>query len=395
MRTVRAGMRAYFDAFSGISGDMTVGALLDLGAPFEALCAAVASIDLPDVSLFLEQREHDGIRAMKFVVRTAEPPGERTFATIRAMLARGTLTAPVRERALAAFSALAEAEGRIHGMAPDAVHFHEVGSADAIADVVGAAFACEALGITHIYVSPLPLGRGIVESQHGRLPVPAPATADLLRGFAVVPGDGEGEMVTPTGAAILRGFGAVSAVPPSFRPLRIGYGAGTRHLADRPNVLRVMLGEGEERTGWLTDSMLVVESAIDDMSPELFEHVMARLFAAGAADVVLVPVQMKKSRPGVMIQVVAPPALRDAVAAVLFAETTTIGLRFHAVDRLKLERRVEDVETPYGPIAVKIAGGDGGPSLIAPEYESCRAAAERHGVPLRLVYDAARRAAGG
>lgn len=390
-------MRAYFDAFSGISGDMAVGALVDLGAPFDALRDAVASLGLPEVALAAEPREHDGIRAVKFTVRTGEAPGERTFATIRAILDRGTLPPPVRERALAAFAALAEAEGRIHGMAPDDVHFHEVGSADAIADVVGAAWAIEALGVTSIHVSPLPLGRGLVATEHGRLPVPAPATLELLRGFAVLPGDGEGEMVTPTGAAILRGFGAVSGPPASFRPLRVGYGAGTRHLADRPNVLRVVLGAADATaaTPWQTDTVLVVESAIDDMSPELFEHVVARLFAAGALDVVLVPVQMKKSRPGVTIQVLTPPEQRDAIAAVLFAETTTIGIRFHAVDRLKLVRRVEEVATPYGAIAVKIAGAGGAPTLVAPEYESCRAAAERHGVPLRLVYDAARRAAGG
>jgi pyridinium-3,5-bisthiocarboxylic acid mononucleotide nickel chelatase len=385
-------MQAFLDAFSGISGDMTVGALLDLGVPFADLKAAIDGLGLPDLTLAAEVREQGAVRATKFVVTTAEAPGERTFAIIRAILARGSLAAAVRERALAAFAALAEAESRVHGVAADDVHFHEVGSADAIADVVGAAFGVEALGITSLYVSPLPLGRGMVETRHGPLPVPAPATADLLRGFAVRAGDGDGELVTPTGAAILRGFGAISAPPPPFRPLRVGYGAGTRRLADRPNVLRILLGDAAELpAGLLADEMLVIESNIDDMSPELYEHVVARLFAAGAVDVVLIPVQMKKGRPAVQVQIIAPPAAREAVAAMLFAETTTIGLRVHAVARWKLARRVVEVPTAYGAIAVKVAGG--ADALAAPEYESCRAAAERHGVPLRVVYEAARQAA--
>ena len=386
-------MQAYLDAFSGISGDMTVGALLDLGVPFAELRAALDGLGLPDLAVASERREQGGLRATKFVVTTGEPPGERTFAIVRAVLARAGLAAAVRERALAVFAALADAEARVHGVAIDDVHFHEVGAADAIADVVGTAFGIEALGVTSLYVSALPLGRGIVDTRHGPLPIPAPATVELLRGYAVRAGDGEGEMVTPTGAAILRGLGAVSAPPPAFRPERVGYGAGTRRLADRPNVLRILLGDAAAvPAGLATDEMLVIESTIDDMSPEPWEHVMTRLFAAGAVDVALLPVHMKKSRPGVQVQVIAPPAAREAVAAALFAETTTIGLRMHAVTRWKLARHVREVATPYGTIAVKIAGGDA-PSVIAPEYESCRAAAERHGVPLRVVYEAARSAA--
>lgn len=387
-------MQAFFDVFSGLSGDMTVGALLDLGAPLEGLQAALAGLGLPDLRVTAERCDIGGLAATRFVVSTGEPPTERTFAAIRDLLERSALAPAVRARALAIFAALAEAEGRIHGVPPDAVHFHEVGGADAIADVVGAAYGCEALGITALHVGTLPLGRGMVDSGHGRLPVPAPATVELLEGFAVALGEGEGEMVTPTGAAILRGLGAVSGPPPSFRPRRVGYGAGTRRLADRPNVLRLLLGEAAvESAGLASDAMVVVECNIDDMSPELYEHVMARLFAAGAVDVTLTPVHMKKNRPGVVVQAIVEPARREAVAAVLFAETTTIGVRSHAVTRLKVARRVEEVATAYGPIAVKIAGGDGTPEVIAPEYESCRAAAAHADVPLRVVYDAARAAA--
>jgi len=387
-------MQAFFDAFSGLSGDMTVGALLDLGAPIEDVRAALGGLGLPDVDVGAERREVGGIAATKFVVTTREPPGERDFATVRAILARGGLATPVRDRALAAFAALAEAEARVHATPVDRVHFHEVGGADAIADVVAAAVGFEALGITRLFVGPLPLGSGMVESRHGPLPVPAPATVDLLRGYAVRAGDGAGEMVTPTGAAILRGFGAVASPPPALRPVGVGYGAGTRQLADRPNLLRVILGEAAEvPTGLATDVMLIVECNIDDMSPELYEHVMARLFAVGAVDVALVPVHMKKNRPGVTVQALVPPERRAAVAAVLFAETTTLGVRCHAVTRLVVPRRSGEVGTVYGPIAVKIAGSDGTPALVTPEYESCRRAAERHGVPLRVVYAAAQAAA--
>ncbi len=387
-------MQAFFDAFSGISGDMTVGALLDLGVPLDQVQAAIAGLGLPDLAVAAERRTVGGLVATRFVVITGEPPVERTFATIRALLERAPLASGVRDRALAAFRVLAEAEARIHDTTADAVHFHEVGGADAIADVVAAAVGVEALGITSMHVGPLPLGSGMVESRHGRLPVPAPATVALLQGFPVVVGDGAGEMVTPTGAAILRGFGVIAAPPPPLRVLRVGHGAGTRVLADRPNVLRILLGTSAPHPAGLgTDTMVVVECNIDDMSPELYQHAMARLFAAGAVDVTLVPVQMKKSRPGVTVQVIVAPDRRDDVAAVLFAETTTIGVRCHTVTRLKVARRAEEVATPYGAITIKIAGGDGTPVLITPEYESCRVAAERHGVPLREVYEAARAAA--
>lgn len=386
-------MLAFFDAFSGCSGDMTVGALLDLGVPLDAMAAAIASLGLPDLRVGCEPCEVGGVQASRFAVSSGEPPGERTWVTIRELIGASPLAPGVRERALAIFAALADAEGRIHGVPPDAVHFHEVGSADAIADVVGAAFGLDFLGVTTIHVGPLPLGRGMVDTRHGRLPIPAPATLELLRDFAVRVGDGEGEMVTPTGAAILRGLGAVSAPPPAFRAGRVGHGAGTRRLADRPNVLRIVLGEMGTAAGLATDAMLVVECNIDDMNPELYEHVMARLFEAGAVDVTLVPVHMKKNRPGIIVQALVDEPHAEAVSTVLLTETTTLGVRTHPVTRLKLPRRVVDVATAYGPITVKIAGGDGTSELVAPEYESCRIAAAQAKVPLRVVYEAATAAA--
>jgi len=384
-------MHAYFDAFSGIAGDMTVAALLDLGVPFADLEQTIAALGLEGCALSTEAVEKGPIRATRFHVDVQGRQPHRTFTTIREILAQASLSTGTRERALAAFRALAEAEGRVHGKPPDDVHFHEVGSVDAIADIVGAAFGVETLGITSIAVSPLPLGSGMVDTQHGPLPVPAPATAELLEGFAVRAGDGEGELVTPTGAAILRGFGAVSGGVSTFRAGRVGYGAGTRTLRDRPNVLRILVGDPV--AGLETDVMTVVECNIDDMNPELYAHAVGRLLAAGAVDVTLAPVQMKKGRPGVVLQAIVPPTLHDAVARVLFAETTTIGVRFHDVRRVKLARRSVDVETEYGAITVKISEGPDGQRTVAPEYESCRVAAERHDVALRLVYDAARHAA--
>lgn len=384
-------MHAYFDAFSGIAGDMTVAALLDLGVPFAELERTIAALGLEGCALSSEATERGPIRATRFQVDVQGRQPHRTFTIIREMLEHAPLPTGTRERALAAFRSLAEAEGRVHGMPPDDVHFHEVGSVDAIADIVGAAFGIETLGITSIAVSPLPLGSGMVQTQHGPLPVPAPATAELLEGFAVRAGDGEGELVTPTGAAILRGFGAVSGGVSTLRAERIGYGAGTRTLRDRPNVLRILVGE--LAAGFETDVMTVIECNIDDMNPELYEHAVGRLLAAGAVDVTLVPVHMKKGRPGLVLQAIVPPALHDAIARVLFAETTTIGVRFHDVRRVKLARRTLEVETPYGVIAVKISEGPDGQRTVAPEYESCRTAAAHHKIALRTVYDAARHAA--
>ena len=386
-------MRAYFDAFSGLSGDMTVGALLDLGLPLEELERAIIGLGIEGCELAFGHREYGAIRAATFRVRVTAPQPERTLAQVREILLGSSLPKAVRDRALATFQVLAKAEGKVHGVPADDVHFHEVGSVDAIVDVVGAALGVEALGITTIHVSPLPLGRGLTQTQHGALPVPAPATMELLQGFVTRPGDGEGEMVTPTGAAILRGFGAVAEAPPTLRPTRVGYGGGSRALGDRPNVLRIILGdEGPLPAGLEADEMFVIECNIDDMNPELYEHVATRLFATGAADVTLVPAQMKKGRPAVIVQVLVEPARRESVARVLFSETTTIGVRFHRVERLKLPRRVAEVQTVWGPVRVKIAGGDGVPSMIAPEFESCRSVAERHGVALRVVYEAVLRA---
>ncbi len=392
---------AYLDTFSGISGDMTVGALLDLGLPLAAVREAIATLALADVEVTAESVMRSGIRATKFNVRVHgehpdRPHGDhhvhphRPYAGIRDLLARSALAAPVRSAALAIFARLAEAEGRVHGIAPDAVEFHEVGALDAIVDVVGAALGFTHLGVDAVHVGPLPLGQGRVHAAHGALPVPAPAVVELLRGRPVRFEDGAAELVTPTGAAIVAALARPEPVP-EMRVTAVGYGAGDRILADRPNLLRVCLGEPLVSVG--TDDVVVLEATIDDLNPQLYEHVLERLLAAGARDAWLTPVIMKKSRPGTTLGVLAAPADRERIAALVFAETSTIGIRWTSWRRMVLAREERSVETPYGPVRVKLARAPDGTMNVAPEFEDCRRLANERGVPLKLVHQAALAAA--
>jgi len=391
---------AYLDTFSGISGDMTVGALLDLGLPLDALREAITALALPGVEVAVERVARSGIAAAKFHVRVhGEHPdqgapthghGHRAWGEIRDLLTKGGLAAPVKERALAVFARLAEAEGRVHGVPADAVRFHEVGALDAIVDVVGAALGFVHLGVEAVYAGPLPMGQGRVPSAHGPLPVPVPAVVELLAGRPVRLEDGAAELVTPTGAAIVAALARREAAP-AMRIEAVGYGAGDRVLADRPNLLRILLGEPVAAAG--ADEVVVLEATIDDMSPQLYEHVLERLLAAGARDAFLVPVVMKKSRPAIMLRVLAAPADRDRLAGIVFAETSTIGLRYTTWGRLVLPREERTVETPYGPARVKIARAPDGTLNVAPEFEDCRRLATERGVALKAVYQAALAAA--
>lgn len=387
---------AYFDAFSGVSGDMTVGALLALGLPLEHLRTQLDSLALPGCSVRAETCSVHGIQAVKFAVTVgARPRGRatrhphRTLRDVRELIEASTLDQRIRDAAVRIFHRLAEAEGRVHGMPPDAVTFHEVGAVDSIVDIVGSAIGFTYFGIDRAYVSALPAGSGMVQTRHGPLPVPAPATAELLRGYTLRAGDGEGELVTPTGAAIVATL-AQAGPPPPMRVTAVGYGAGTRDVADRPNVLRLMLGETE--TGFETDELVVIETNVDDTNPELFEFVFERLLAAGARDVFLSPVHMKKNRPGMLLRVLAAVPDRERLAAIVLSETTAIGVRTHRVDRLKLPRRTATVSTTYGRVRVKIARTPEGHENVAPEYEDCARVARARNVPLKLVYQAAVRA---
>ena len=391
---------AYLDAFSGISGDMTVGALLDLGLPLERVREAVAVLALDGVEVSTERVERSGIAATKFHVRVHgrhpdlphadHPRGHRPWVEIRDLLGGSRLPAPVRERALAVFGRLAAAEAEAHGVAVDAVEFHEVGALDAIVDVVGAALGFVHLGVDRIHVAPLPLGQGIVQVAHGSLPVPGPAVAALLRGYAVRFGEGPTELVTPTGAAIVAGLASIESVPP-LRLDAVGYGAGDRVFADRPNLLRIVVGEPLAPPA--SDEVVVLEATVDDSSPQLWEHVLERLLEAGARDAFLTPVVMKKSRPGTTLTVLAAPDDRDRLAAIVFAETSTIGLRWTPWRRVVLPREERRVETPWGAVRVKLALGPDGSRNIAPEFDDCRRLARQHGVALKRVLQAALAAA--
>lgn len=386
----------FFDAFSGVSGDMTVGALLALGVDIAHVRSELAALPVGGYAVRASEVRVHGLRACKFDVDVESTVGahdhheahlHRTYADIRSLIAQSALASRAKQTALAIFARLAEAEGRVHGVAPDVVTFHEVGAIDSIVDVVATAIGLAALGVDDVYASALPLGSGTVQSQHGVLPVPAPATVELLRGFPVRVGDGVGELVTPTGAAIIATLARPGAPLPTLRTEAVGYGAGTRRLPDRPNVLRLILGS--VATPLASDELVELVTNIDDSNPELYEYVFERLFAAGARDVWLIAALMKKGRPGTVLHVLCKPAARDAIAAVVLRETSAIGVRFHGVERRILAREQITVGTEYGAVQVKISRAPDGTVNVAPEYEDCRRLARERGVPLKVVYQAA------
>ncbi|MBF6567710.1 MAG: nickel pincer cofactor biosynthesis protein LarC [Candidatus Binataceae bacterium] len=383
---------AYFDAFSGLSGDMIVGALLNCGVDFDQFKAALSALPIDGYRLTSAVLVRSGIAAVKFGVEVTRPQPERHFSEIKNLIEAAALPSGVIRRAIAVFEVLADAEAKVHRTTRDHVHFHEVGAVDSIIDVVGSAWLLERLEIGDILVPPLPMGSGFVRSQHGMIPVPAPATSELLAGFAVRMGDGEAEMVTPTGAAIVKAMARPAPEALAFDAERIGYGAGTRELKDRPNLLRVLIGS--ERLRYETDQMVLLEANLDDLNPQIYGYLSDRLFGAGARDVTVTPTIMKKGRPGVIVSVLAEPPMKEAIAAILFAETSTIGLRSQIVNRLKLHREIREIETRFGIIRVKISGTPESPAItISPEYEDCRRAAESHAVALRVVMDEALAAA--
>jgi uncharacterized protein (TIGR00299 family) protein len=379
---------AFLDAFSGLSGDMIAGAMLDAGADFDELRIALASLPLGGYRLSARRKLVSGISALKFDVEVSAIQPERHLSDIRDIIERaGALSNSVKGRAMAVFGVLAEAEAKIHRTTAEEVHFHEVGAVDSIIDIVAAAWGFERLELGEMIVSPLPAGSGFVRSQHGVIPVPAPATAELLTGFPIRMGDGASEMVTPTGAAILRALAVPAPPAMGFRVERVGYGAGSKEFADRPNVLRLMVGERAQT--YESDELVEIEANIDDLNPQIYDHVVERLFETGARDVTLTPTIMKKGRPAVTISVLAEPSAREQIAAVLFAETSTIGLRHHAVARLKLAREIIEVDTRWGRVRVKVSRAGGDTLVLSPEYDDCKRLARENRVALRLVLEQA------
>jgi pyridinium-3,5-bisthiocarboxylic acid mononucleotide nickel chelatase len=380
----------YFDCFAGASGDMILGALVGAGADAAALGEQLERLDVSNFEVTFGRVDRSGISATRAEVRTEDEKGHRHLSTILKIIERSRLGGRVKERAARIFTRLAEAEARVHGIPVERVHFHEVGAMDAIVDVVGACVGFELLGVERFVSSPLHVGSGTVEMAHGRFPVPPPAVVELLRDAPTYATDIRGELVTPTGAAIISTLAESYGPLPPMRVQAAGYGAGAREYERFPNVLRVMLGEAEGDAR--SEKLFVVETNLDDVSPQIVGHVMERAFARGALDCWLTPAQMKKNRPGVLVSILCRPRERDALTQLLFDETTTLGVRHHEVERRALAREFFRVETRYGPVAVKIARRDGRVTSVAPEYEDCRAAAESHGVPLRDVESAARAA---
>jgi uncharacterized protein (TIGR00299 family) protein len=381
-----AGRIAYLDCFSGVSGDMLLGALLDAGLQREALEGELARLKLPGYRLDVSRAERAGLVATRVeVVLAGEPSPHRRLPDVLSVIEGSDLPATDRERGSLVFRRLAEAEGRVHGLHPEEVEFHEVGAVDTLVDVMGAVAGLRLLDIGELYCSPLPAGGGEAGGSHGVLPVPAPATLELLARarapLASPVGEPPFELVTPTGAAIVTTLARFER--PAMRVTGVGYGAGARDLPGRPNVLRLWLGEAiaEQRR-----SMLLIETNIDDMSPELFGYVQERLFEAGAADVWFVPIQMKKNRPATLLSVICPHDREEAVVGLLLRETSTLGVRISEVGRREANRENLEFESSLGPAAVKVKRLEGEEPQVAPEYEACRRLALQHDLPLAEVY---------
>jgi pyridinium-3,5-bisthiocarboxylic acid mononucleotide nickel chelatase len=383
---------AYLDCASGISGDMTLGALIDAGADLAAVQAGIDSLGLPICRLAVAQVKKCGFRALQLTVEHEPEHKHRHLHHITGMIEQSLLTPRQKELATRIFRRLAEAEAKVHGTTVEKVHFHEVGAVDSIADIVGSAIAWDLLGVDRIVCAPVPTGTGFIEIAHGRCSIPAPATAELLAGVPLADFAVEGELTTPTGAAI------VAALVHEFGPLpamtidRIGYGAGQKDFA-HPNLLRLIVGEAATAAGGagspVADAIILLETNLDDATGESVAYCCERLWDAGALDVSLTPLTMKKNRPGVLLAVQSGSADADELAGIVFRETTALGLRRTTVARTTLPRRSVTVDTPFGPIAGVVATLPDGGMRFSPEYEACAAAARQHGASLDEVQRAA------
>jgi uncharacterized protein (TIGR00299 family) protein len=382
----------YFDCPSGASGDMVLGALVDAGASLDAVRAQLGTLPLHGWTLAAREVRRGAFRATKIdvgVEHVHERHHHRTLGDVLAILRGGRLDPAALARAERVFTRLADAEARVHGATRDTVHFHDVGAVDAIVDIAGAAVALTLLGAEDVRASALPVGGGFVDGPHGRIPVPAPGTAELLRGWPLIDTAVSSELVTPTGAAIITTLG-VSGTFPSMTVSAVGYGAGTRDPADRPNLLRCFVGEASPGVPTGDETIVQAETTIDDMSPQLYEPLMERLLAAGALDVFFTPVVMKRSRPGVVVTVLCEPARVDALADALFQETSTIGVRWSSLQRRRLPREMVTLATTYGSISFKVSRLAGRVVTVTPEFADVVRVAREKGLAVREVLDQVR-----
>jgi len=375
----------YFDTIGGISGDMALGALINAGVPLDDLSADLKTLGIPGFELQSRHIERSGIVATKVDVVLAEPEQHhrRNLTDIEAIIDLSALSARVKDRSKKIFREIAKAEAAVHNTSIDKVHFHEVGALDSLVDIVGVSLCLEKLGIEAVYSSPLKVGRsGQVNSQHGKLPVPTPATVEILKDYPLMLTEIPYELTTPTGAAIVKALSLGVLSTELLKVSAIGYGAGSREIAQLPNLLRVLVGELDP--AYRTDEIVSVETNIDDMNPEIFPHVVEKLLAAGAHDAYLVPIQMKKGRPGIMLSTLVSRIKLDEILSVIFRETTTLGVRIHPVERHKLQRTQRQVQTSLGLVTVKVVVRDGREEFN-PEFEDCRRIAQDKGLPLMEV----------
>src|SRR5687767_9843256 len=378
----------YFDCFAGASGDMILGAMVAAGVDPNTLREQLSLLNVEGFKIDFETVDRSGLSATYARVETVREHKHRHLADVRRIIENSSVSDAAKELSIRIFTRLAEAEARVHNEPIEKVHFHEVGALDAIVDVVGAAICFDALKIERFVSSPLHVGNGMVHMSHGRFPIPPPAVTELLKGVPFYATDIKGELLTPTGAAIITTVCSEFGPIPQMTTESTGYGAGTREYQDFPNVLRVLLGETSESA--TEERLWMIETNLDDASPQIIGHVMDRVLESGALDCFFTPVQMKKNRPGVLLSVLCGPDDKEAIMRLLFMETTTLGVRSYEVGRRALERSVIRVETQYGPIDVKVAHLDGRVVNEMPEFEQCREAAAKANVPLKIVEDAAR-----
>ncbi len=376
---------AYFDTVGGISGDMTLGAFVSAGVPLDHLSEELRKLGLEGYELSATHIERSGIAATKVdVIVSADQHHHRHLKEISAIIENSTLSNPVKEYAKASFRAVAIGEAKVHNSTIEGVHFHEVGALDSIVDIVGTAICLEYLNIDHVYSSPIKLGNGgQVNTQHGIMPVPTPATIEILKGYPTVLTSIQAELTTPTGAAIIKALSKGVLSTERMRIERIGYGAGTREIDEVPNLLRIMIGQLEADYG--SDEIVSVETNIDDMNPEIYPFVLEKLMEAGAHDAYLVPILMKKGRPGMLLSALVERSKLDPILSILFLETTTLGVRIQPIERRKVSRSSRQVKTSFGTVKVKVIRKDAAEYLV-PEFEECKRLSLERAIPLKEVY---------
>lgn len=383
----------YFDCFAGISGDMIIGSLIDAGLDFLFIEETAAKLGISGYELTAGKVLKNGISGTSFKVHVKTDQPHRKLSDITDIIMRSGLPEPVKNNSISIFSGIAKAEAHIHIKSIEEIHFHEIGAVDSIIDICCTAAAIHEMKIQRIKSSPLNTGKGFVKTAHGQLPVPAPATAEILKGIPVYSTDTAAELTTPTGAAIIRHYASSYAAMPEMKISSLGYGAGSRDL-EIPNLLRLYIGESDGLEGTLSDEVIEIETSIDDMNPEFYSYLLNVLLDDGAFDVALIPVFMKKNRPGHILKVISPPEKSESVISRIFTETSTSGVRVTGTSRRILARRIVAVETPYGMVNVKVHEMNGKVVTVSPEYEECRLIAIENDIPLKNVYNSAMQEAG-